>query len=271
MSTIKQKVIREIFPFLKLKEKNISWYRRLYIYFEIFSFVMIISWTICCVLGYKYFFSYTYTYTYDNLHFYMREEINNKNKFEELMHKVEKPLSTHQIDLNTLDANIYFVNNDLLYYFSVLPSINSFNSLAYTFNGSTYFMHANIEKNLVLENKFGKVQLSTVLAHELTHIWQNKIYTFKKILHIPTWVMEGYATYVSGEEKEFNINIRDFIGWIQKNEDKASGQEFYMLWTFMIKHAIEKMHKSVDDLHVGKVSYDEVLDSLLQEYNITKE
>jgi len=31
------------------------------------------------------------------------------------------------------------------------------------------------------------------------------------------------------------------------------------------------MHKSVDDLHLGKVEYDEVLDSLFNEYSITKE
>ena len=30
------------------------------------------------------------------------------------------------------------------------------------------------------------------------------------------------------------------------------------------------MHKSVDDLHLGKVSYDEVMESLLKEYNISK-
>ncbi len=30
------------------------------------------------------------------------------------------------------------------------------------------------------------------------------------------------------------------------------------------------MHKSVDDLHLGKVDYDEVLDSLLREYGVAK-
>ena len=46
-----------------------------------------------------------------------------------------------------------------------------------------------------------------------------------------------------------------------------NNNENYTLWALMIKHAIEKMHKSVDDLHLDKVSYDEVLDSLLKEYN----
>jgi hypothetical protein len=36
----------------------------------------------------------------------------------------------------------------------------------------------------------------------------------------------------------------------------------------IVKRAIEDMHISVDDLHRGKVGYDEVFDSLMRRYGL---
>jgi len=49
--------------------------------------------------------------------------------------------------------------------------------------------------------------------------------------------------------------------------DIFSQDQFYGM---MVRYAIEKMHKSVDDLHLGKVKYNEVFNLFLREYHITK-
>ena len=59
------------------------------------------------------------------------------------------------------------------------------------------------------------------------------------------------------ETKDINVQQWDIF----------SQDQFYGM---MVRYAIEKMHKSVDDLHLGKVKYDEVFNSFLREYHITK-
>jgi len=107
----------------------------------------------------------------------------------------------------------------------------------------------------------------------MIHVYQMKKYGWATFMFkTPTWVKEGYATYSSRDlytDKPKEV-LQDFIAnYPHMKSNHISAQ--YKVWMLMIKHAIEKMHKSVDDLHLGKVEYDEVLDSLLNEYNITKE
>ena len=81
--------------------------------------------------------------------------------------------------------------------------------------------------------------------------------------------MEGYPVYITNDPIMHDPKIvKDALA--NAKHVKCSQKEAYALWGLMVKHAIEKMHKSVDDLHLGKVDYAEVLDSLLREYNITK-
>jgi len=267
-------IIKSFFPFLKLKEKNLSWYKRLYIYFETFISIMMISWTICCVFGYKYFF--INPYTYHHLDIYMQKKLISNDRLDNLVYKVDSKLNKYAIDFKKLHANVYFVDSDFLYYFGLIPGAYFIMSkISYTFNGSTYFHYANIEKNIAFEDQFDKVSLDTVLAHELVHTWQNNKYTFYDSFMIPIWIREGYAVYVS-EEKYKNIKTNNdkniFLKKVYQSKINHKKSKYpYILWGFMVKHAIEKMHKSVDDLHLGKVEYDEVLDSLLNEYHITKE
>jgi len=115
--------------------------------------------------------------------------------------------------------------------------------------------------------------VDAILMHESVHVMQNSRYGWLyTTFRMPYWVKEGYPIYsarILSQYKEqkiidYLIKTRD----IYINEwDTFSQDQFYGL---MVKHAIEKMHIDVDDLHLGKVDYEEVFDSLLQEYNITK-
>ena len=86
----------------------------------------------------------------------------------------------------------------------------------------------------------------------------------------PKWIIEGYAVYVS-ESNNINDEEKEFLSWVYNIGIKNIGAgDEYRLWGLMVKYTIEVMHKLVDDLHLGRVAYDEVFYSLLDEYNIGK-
>ena len=144
--------------------------------------------------------------------------------------------------------------------------------IACTTESSIYVKKVDITNDTIVSNERDKILLSIVISHELVHVWQNSVYgsfgPFNQLIK-SNWVREGYATYAS-EDVSPKLKTEDGIRKFLKKYFNSSRYS-YDLWRLMVKHAIEKMHKSVDDLHLGKVDYDEVLDSLLQEYNITKE
>ena len=141
------------------------------------------------------------------------------------------------------------------------------NTMAFATLNHIYFKYVDLYAGecYLRKNKEQPKSFRLVLSHELIHVWQEKQYGFFKFLMMNEWVKEGYAMYATEDNLTQGIEYlldRDF--------EELDGKEWYVLWGLMVKHAIEKMHKSVDDLHLGKVDYEEVLDSLLREYNITK-
>ena len=113
--------------------------------------------------------------------------------------------------------------------------------------------------------------LREILTHEAIHTLQAMKYggLIKQKIVTPYWVQEGYPTYIVSSQVN-SKNFKKFIIYYKKHGlEGMRSYEKYVFYAFLVKHAIEKMHKSVDDMHLGKVDYDEVLDSLLREYNVT--
>jgi len=273
MKTLSKKVVlKGIFPYLKLKDKNITWYKKILIYFEI----VIMSWMILWILlNLFYDIFFTYKYQYENLTFYTNQNIVANKIFDTILNDADIYLKAHNIELKNLNANIYILNNSFLYTSTMIPFSQIFltNSDAYKLFNSIYFKYVDIDKNMVYANskKQYPSKFSIVLAHELVHIWQKNRLTYINFFMLPQWIKEGFPVYVSQEFDKKIKDKKDFITWVQNNKNKSSMSDFCALWGLMVKHAIEKMHKTVDELHEGKVEYDEVLNSLLKEYNITKE
>ncbi len=263
-------ILRTIFPVLKLKDKNLSWGKKLYIYSEIFVMIWFIIWYILFI-----FMPILYEYkTINNkLSIYANTDIN-QSKISKILDQTNNILEKHHINQDMLDADIFLVNDDVFYYIGMLPFMQYFiyDTDAYTLINTVYFKQVNVNKNSVYanSNKAKPIPFTIVLSHELTHVWQNDEYGFIQNLMCEEWIKEGYAVYVSEELKALK-GKKNFLLWIKvNNEEKITFHDKYILWGLMVKHAIEKMHKSVDDLHLGKVSYDEVYASLLKEYNITQ-
>ena len=261
---------RELFPHLKLKDKNLSLSKKIYIYLSIVLQV----WVIMVIAMYmllphlakdKYEDSHITFYTYDTS--------NDKNT-SQYFHKIASKIVNNKLYKKQMNIDIYFLNNHFLYTLlnpiELLPYRQTF---SITYRKSIFFNDADIENNKVYASNGVNENLDAILIHESVHTMQNTqygwIYTSCKM---PYWVKEGYPIYSARKFSQYKEQkIIDYLVKtkdIYVNEwDTFSQDQFYGL---MVKHAIEKMHKSVDDLHLGKVEYDEVLDSLLREYNVTK-
>ena len=264
-------MLKYIFPWLRLKEPNLTWYKRFFIYSEIVMAIVLASWILWLTVGLKLAFSHEYTF--GNLHFLTTSKLTEQEKLNQIMKEVEATLSKADIDLASLRANIFLEKDDLYYKLSLVPGMQliKFGS-AITIGKYIFLPNANIEKNIFRHQSGLGEDLNLTLVHELIHVWQNQRYTTwtkASFLTKNAWYMEGYPVYITNDPIMHDQKIvKDALA--NAKHLKRSQKEAYALWGLMVKHAIEKMHKSVDDLHLGKVDYAEVLDSLLREYNITK-
>ena len=81
----------------------------------------------------------------------------------------------------------------------------------------------------------------------------------------PEWVEEGYATYFAARLSAIKLSDileKSYLNIISQRHISP----YYLLWGLMVKHAIEQMHYSVDDLHRGKVDYDTVYKDMMKYY-----
>ena len=266
-------MLKYIFPWIRLKTPNLKWYKKLNIYIESLLFITIIAWILWLNIGLKFVFSNEYSY--NNIHFFMPNEFtkSEKEKLDEVIIFLKETLSNANININSINANVFIEKEDLYYKLSLVPGMQFIPSAtAVTLGNYIFLPNANIIKQLLTSQKGHSNNLSLVLAHELIHVWQNNTYARwlnPSFLSRFIWYIEGYAVYLTDDPIMYDQNV---IETVFKNPIKINRFQkgAYALWGLMVKHAIEKMHKSVDDLHLGKVDYDEVLDSLLREYNVTK-
>ena len=237
---------------------------------SLLSFMAII-WIILYISLPTVMFNQKYTYKNISISQNVKNNIYEKN----YLKKITNNLSDNFLYDENITINIYITNSKFLYAIFVPGGIvNNWHSYASAMWGSNIFVQkANFITNKSFRPENKKENLDAILAHELIHMYQfNKYGRLYMLLKTPTWVTEGYAVYTTQKlyidtAKEV---LKDFIQNYPNMQSKHISAE-YKLWGLMVQHALEKMNKSVDDLHLGKVEYDEVLQSLLKEYNITKE
>ncbi len=126
-------------------------------------------------------------------------------------------------------------------------------------NGNEFYIGAvTVPGSVILidsSNSVNKVSAYSAMAnfsHELVHVVQHQNYGFIFSSFImPNWINEGYPTY--------RMSL-----YIKKPIDKLQVTKDFKLYAKLVKHAIEKMAITPDQLHRGKVSYTEVMYSLCQ-------
>jgi hypothetical protein len=255
-----KKIKYKLFPFLELEHKNLSFGKKIYIWFNTLGVFSLYSYI------FLYFFSYTfYSYKWENknIKLYTNTNITYDKKFQFIMKNIETDLANMDIYFKGYKVKIYMVDNSFIYaahsFFMNITALNLFDTIF-------------INDKYIPENNKPYKYLYSEVVHEIIHTFQAHKYGgwIKAKLAIPYWVSEGYAVYMSRDD--LAKNDENFIVSCSKKHFKnLTLPNIYILNGLMVKHAIEKMHKSVDELHLGKVDYDEVLDSMLREYNVTKE
>lgn len=268
---LKQMIIREIIPHLKLKDANISWSKRLYVYFSI----VIQLWVILIVCLY---FLLPYiaksSYHYNGVSFYLHNKVNeiNANRYFE---KTKDDIVKNSLYDQNENIEIHLLNDSAIYTMlnpiELLPNRQTF---AVAQGSKVFLRKTDILNNKAYASNNANENLDAILVHEAVHVMQNNKYGLMYMsFKMPYWVKEGYAIYSARALSKYKEKV--IVEYIKKSSDTDiskwnifSQDQFYGL---MVKHAIEKMHISVNDLHLGKVDYEEVLDSLLKEYSITKE
>ena len=263
-------VSRELFPHLKLKDPNLSLGKKIYIYLSILAQIWAILWLLV-------YFALPLlaknNYSNQNITFYTYMHTSD-GKQKEYFDRVASLITKHPLHTTDDKLEFYLLNNHAVYMLlnpiELLPNRQTF---AFTLKKSIFVNHGDIATNEAYAYSGAKENLDAILLHESVHAMQNIRYGwFYASYKIPYWIKEGYAIYSAWKLSRYKE--QDLIDYLTKTKDADidrwsifAKDQFYGL---MVKHAIEKMHKSVDDLHLGKVDYEEVLDSLLREYNITK-
>ena len=255
-------LLHKLLPFLKLFDKNIPFEKKL---LAIVDTAILFYLCICIAI---YFLSpslYKEKLYFKNVSIYANDRNFLENKFFYLsLKKAMKKIESEPIYNKKIQVDLFFVDSRFI--FELLTFFHDY-------IGINFFDKIFIDKNYVYEdNENNSSLIYSEIVHELTHSLQAKRYGgwIKTIIAMPNWVKEGYSVYCSRILK-FDNNTIKFISGIQDIYlDDMSENKKYIVYGLMVKHAIEKMHKSVDDLHLGKVEYDEVLDSLLREYGVAK-
>ena len=265
-------IIRELFPHLKLKDKNLSITKKIYIYSNIIAQLFVVIWVATYLLLPN---LYQFTSTYDNIRIHTDKKLD-KNTTDIYMKNIVEYLQKDSLYTKEESIKIYFINDSKIY--AILNPIEwlpNRNTYGVTQGSKIFIKQVNLDKKLVYADsrKNNSENLNAILIHELLHVYQNKKYGwFYTSFRMSYWVKEGYPIYKS--DGFSNFPIKKLLSFLQTHPDVMDNLTIFekdKLYALMVKHAIENMNKSVDDLHLGKVEYDEVLDSLLKEHNITKE
>lgn len=78
-------------------------------------------------------------------------------------------------------------------------------------------------------------------------------------LFIPKWIIEGYAEYASNDRVPPD---KDYEEWLRRVNAGESINEYFEYWV-LVRHAIDEMEYSIDELHNGEVDRELVAQSLL--------
>lgn len=163
---------------------------------------------------------------------------------------------------NKTVMKVFIVDNKT--FFKLLTFFNDY--IAVNFFGNIYIM-----QSYIMTQDIDERLLQTELVHEAIHSLQAQRYGgwIKSLFVIPNWVKEGYAVYRSRDLAFDKKNISIFCSIRDKYMDDLSNEEKYLIYGLLVKYAIEHLHESVDDLHMGNIDYPQTWHSLCTQLCLT--
>ncbi len=263
--SIAQRILNEVFPFLAFK-KDLMFSKKIIIVIKILFNLWIMLWIFVYFVPPLFF---KHEIVYKNVHLYTNKT-SNLAAYKTILKSTRGHIASNSLFDSSKQIEILYIDTEWLYKLLNPLDLVIAPSYASTYGNHVVIHELNPDEGYAFRfpQDSHKELIEAIIAHESTHVMQYSKYGYVSMLLIPEWIVEGYAE-LAEEGKSIRFTKSNFIKILQKDIKALHISDKYILWGFMVKHAIEKMHISVDDLHLGKVSYDEVYESLLKEYNIT--
>jgi len=204
-----------------------------------------------------------------HFNFYESDSLSSKekNKMQEIMHYLDNVIEKEPLYHDNTAVDIVDFENRLAYMFS--NPINVYGYIRYKrFPIAITIFNRVITHDLNISNGlfYNLESIKATLHHEAIHTLQYKKYGYFHIAFmLPQWIREGYPVYRTlNESVRYNKKMIDHV--LSTDQKRLTIAEKYLLWALMVKHSIEDMHISIDDLYTKNIDYDRVYHSLLKKY-----
>lgn len=178
---------------------------------------------------------YRHYVSYKQFSIYADIEIN--NTIYNILDDVEEKLKNSEIYDNKLTFKI-FISSDFKTYSIFSPSLKDAFAATYPIINNIFISKTDIENNLVQRNasEDNERSLSSVLAHEITHILIEKEIGIKANKRLETWKKEGYCEYISGESR---LNLRAAIKKIYEGSNSFSPAFSYLKYRLLVTYLLD--------------------------------
>ncbi len=151
---------------------------------------------------------------------------------------------------------IYLYNNDIFFHLSTL---NFFSNATAVYGAVYKRIHVRLNAvNMYTDGIINRNWLSLIITHEKIHSLQYERYGILAHSFVSKWIGEGYAEYASGDAPS-DKGYEEWLRRVNAGESINKGFEYWIL----VRHAIDEMGYSIDELHNGEVDREVVKESLL--------
>lgn len=178
---------------------------------------------------------YRHHVSYKQFSIYADVEIN--NAIYNILDEVEVKLKNSEIYDSKLTFKI-FISSDFKPYSIFSPSQKNAFAAAYPIINNIFISKTDIENNLVQRNanEDNERTLSSVIAHEITHILIEEEIGIKANSKLETWKKEGYCEYISGESR---LNLKKGINKVYNRSNSFSPAFSYLKFRLLVTYLLD--------------------------------
>jgi hypothetical protein len=197
---------------------------------------------------------------YKNFHIQSTEPID--NKIISILDEAEAKLSLSEIYDSTLQHDIYLCNNFGLYTLLAPLSRRAF-ACNYPLFNNIFVAEIDLPKNEAYKNNPNDSysrEISSLIAHEISHTFIEKRLGFWKFRTLSPWKNEGYSEYVGLGRRELSDEDKEFIGIHQNN--KKPGIDYHKYY-IAANYLVGFKQLSFDELMATDKSLADVLEEIV--------
>ena len=181
---------------------------------------------------------------YKNFRIYSNKEID--DNIHQILDEVEKKLSCSEIYNDSVKYRM-FLSSSFKLYATFVPGQKDAFAAAFPIFKNIFVSQTDVKNNKVYRNAIedNERSLSSVLAHEATHILIEKKIGIGGNSKLTTWKKEGYCEYISVDEP---LNIMEAINTAYSPENKGSSSFSYLRYRLLVTYVMEDKGYSFQEM-----------------------